>query len=139
MASREIFSKSKVERIWAIQSYTTNSLGLLIDMRGADSGLITIESGTITDGTFAFAVEVDENDDAAFFNPIDVPDSELRGATAADLIYTPSDDFISKAVGVVSSKRFWRLKVVVTGSPGTGGVFQASIIKQHLSLAPATS
>ncbi len=135
MPGREISSISETE---AILSYGGRGNGVTnsdtIDLQNTDAILFIIISKFIVDGTHTITFE--ESDDVGFSSPVAVPESDLRGATFADLVFTGPDDGILKSVSVVNNKRFLRL--VLTGAGVTSnGVIGAAVIKQRLSSAPS--
>jgi len=137
MPRRETFSKSESELALPFTRYDNNLsvFGVAIDLQNADSILFLIESAGVIDGTHAFTFE--ESIDLAFTVPIAIPESDLRGASLADLTFTGPDDNIAKQVSVVNNKRFIRIVITTSGaSGGGGGLFASAAVKQLLTLAP---
>ncbi len=136
MPGREIASKSESEIALINVSLTDGTvIGSVIDLQRSNAVLFVIQSGTVTDGSHAFSFE--ESIDQAFSVPIVVPESDLRGAVLADLVFDSADDNIVKQVSVVNNKRFLRIVSNTTGA-STGGLFNSIAIRQDLSLTPTT-
>jgi hypothetical protein len=88
---------------------------------GAEGALVLVQTGTITDGSHAVAVE-DSDDGSTGWAA--VPAAQLQGT--APTIVAADDDKLFE-VGVVASKRYLRVSVVTTGAT-TGGLFAAAIV-----------
>lgn len=107
----------------AISSNTT-TVGNIIDTAGYESLEYFVQSGTITDGAYAFLLE--EGDDAALADAAAVATDELLG----DLVgFVAADDNTVKRVGTVGKKRYQRLSIVSTGVT-TGVDFMSAIAVQ---------
>lgn len=98
---------------------TTTSNGSSVDLSGYNSALVVLTVGTITDGTHTPKLqECDDNSTWA-----DVAAGDLEGTFAALASST------SQYIGYKGHKRYLRVVVTVTGSPSTGGVYGAAVIK----------
>ena len=137
MPGREIASKTESEIGLVIQLYDTNTIinGNIVDLQRSNSVLFTIHAGEITDGTYTFTFE--ESIDEAFTVPIVIPESDLRGNTLANLVFTTTEEGSVQQVSLVNNKRFVRTVLTVTGAT-SGGNFGVLAIKQNLSLTPTT-
>lgn len=140
MPSREIDSKHEYRRSFPLQNIISNTItkGNTIDSQSSNSAQFTVQSGDITDGSYAFTLEIDANDDQGFSSPLVVPDSDLRGAVAADLVFDNTLDNKLRDVGYVGNKRFVRWSVTSSGVT-VGGFFSGTVMQGDLSLAPAFS
>lgn len=138
MPSREIDSKNEYKLTIPIQEITTDITlkGNGIDLQSANSVQFTVQSGIVTDGSFAFTLDESDVSNFAQFNT--VADSDLRGAVAADLIFNNTLSDKTKDVGYVGNKRFVRWSFTSIGVT-LGGFFSGTAILSHLNLAPATN
>jgi hypothetical protein len=96
-----------------------------VDLAGFEGALIVIAAGTITDGTL-YTWELKESDDNSTFTAV----------AAADLVGTEStftaasEDNVVKSFSYIGSKRYVRVDLkTISGSPVTGGVFSAVVVK----------
>lgn len=95
-----------------------------VDLQGFEGALIQIFSGTISDGTL-YTFELKESDDHITFTA--VADADLLGEEPG---FAAADDDMVKEFGYIGSKRYLRIDLkTVTGSPSTGGVFGAAVVK----------
>jgi hypothetical protein len=111
---------------------TTTATGSSVDLLGFHSALILIPAGAWTDGTHTF--EVQESDDDSTFAA--VADADLVGDEP--VIDGAADDDTVYSLAYLGSKRYVLVKVTVTGSPSTGLVAGAFVLKGHPQYAPAT-
>lgn len=95
-----------------------------VDLQGFEGALIQVFSGTITDGT-SYEFELKESDDHSAFTA--VADADLLGDEPT---FEAADSDKVKEFGYIGSKQYLRLDLkTVVGSPSTGGVFGAAIVK----------
>ncbi|MBA7616883.1 hypothetical protein ES703_24185 [subsurface metagenome] len=96
-----------------------------VDLQGFEGALIQIFSGTITDGT-SYEFELKEAADLA--GPYTaVADDDLLGEEPT---FLAADENEVKEFGYIGSKQFLRVDLkTVVGSPSTGGIFGAAIVK----------
>ncbi|MBA7465172.1 hypothetical protein ES707_00334 [subsurface metagenome] len=122
-----------------LQALTTAKDGEnIIDLQGFESARIDIYSGTITDGD-AYTFELKEGSESNLSDAAAVADENLlpQGGGAEPVFATADGDKI-KSFGYVGTKRYLRLDFKsVTGSPATGGLFVAAIVKGHPRHKPA--
>jgi len=105
----------------------------VIDLQGFQGALILVASGTITDGT-AYTFELKEGDESDLSDAAAVADSDLLGSEPS---FAANDDDKIKVFGYIGSKRYLRVDLkTVTGSPSTGGVFGAVVVKGFPRHAP---
>lgn len=98
----------------------------IIDLQGFQGALIQIFSGTITDGT-SYEFEATHGDVANLSDGVAVPDADLLGLEPT---FLAADDDKIKEFGYIGSKRYLRVDLkTVVGSPSTGGVFGAAVVK----------
>jgi hypothetical protein len=88
----------------------TTTVGNIIDTLGFRSLEFFILSKTITDG--AYAIKLEEGEDAALSDAADVPAADVLGALTG---FVAADDDTVKRVGSVGKKRYQRLSIVSTG------------------------
>jgi hypothetical protein len=111
-----------------LQALTAAANGdAIIDLQGFEGALIEIFSGTITDGTL-YTFELKHGNDSGLSDAAAVPDADLIG-TEPSFAAATEDDTV-KTFGYVGNKRYLRVDLkTVTGSPSTGGVFGAAVVK----------
>ncbi|MFD8556630.1 Bbp16 family capsid cement protein [Streptosporangium canum] len=113
-----------------VRTATTNGTG--VDLTGYNGAAIIITSGTITDGTL-YTFEVQESDDNATFTA--VADDDLIGTEPA---LAAADDNVVREVGYKGVKRYVRVALTgATGSPSTGGLFAAFVVRGKPRKFPA--
>lgn len=83
------------------------------------SVMVIVHTGTITDGTHTITVE--ESDD----NSAWATATALQGTAPA--IVAADDDKIFE-IGYLGGKRYVRVKSTVSGSPSTGGIYDALVL-----------
>ena len=121
--SKNIHEKSLATSALDIQTISsdTTTVGNAIDTIGYESLEFVVLPGTITDGTYT--VQAFEDDDVDFENETEVSSEEQLGTISFD--NTNSDT--AKRFGVVGKKRYFRIKIVSTGT-SSGGTFSAVAI-----------
>jgi len=130
MQAYDLFSR--IEVVNALDSTaistSTTTVGETIDTSSCESLVFAIKSETLTDG--AYAVQVFVSDDSGMAGEVQV----IKDYDSADTLissaisFALADDNIVKIVGVVSGKRYARIKIVSTAVT-TGGTFSATAIK----------
>lgn len=106
--------------------------GTGVDLAGYNAAAVIITSGVITDGTL-YTFEVQESDDNSTFTA--VADADLIGTEPA---LAASDDNVVREVGYKGIKRYIRVAITgATGSPATGGVFAAFVVRGKPRKFPA--
>ena len=114
-------------------SSNTTTAGEIIDTQGFESLEYLVQSGTITDGAYAFLLE--EGDDSGLSDAAAVPAANILG----DLVgFADTDDDSVKRVGSIGKKRYQRLSLVSTGVT-TGGAFSAIAVQGHPKSAPVAN
>jgi hypothetical protein len=107
--------------------------GTAVDLTGYTAAAAVVSSGTITDGT-AYTFELQESDNASDWTA--VADADLIGTEPA---FVAADDNVVRKVGYKGNKRYLRLSLAsATGSPSTGGVFSAVIVRSGARVGPLT-
>ncbi len=133
MQAYDLFSK--IEVVNALTALTigssTTTTGEIIDTGVSalpESLVFVVKSETIVDG--AYAVQVFVGDDAAMADEVQVTKDYEVADTLIDaaISFALTDDDTVKKVGVVSGKRYARLKIVSTAVT-SGGDFSAVAIK----------
>lgn len=132
---RDIYKNLVPELSLDFQALTAAADGdTVIDLQGYEGAMIIVAAGTITDGTL-YTFELEEGDASDL--------SDAAAVAAADLVgsepdFAASEDDTVQSFGYIGSKRYIRLNLkTVTGSPSTGGVFGAIILKGLPSHKPA--
>lgn len=120
---KDLHSNTDVRLGLAVQDITTDTTtsGEIIDTAGFESAVWGIMSGTITDGTYAFAVW--ESDDSGMSGATVVSAAETLGAAS----YVAADDDETRRIGSVGKLRYQQLRVV-SASTSTGGTNFVSLV-----------
>lgn len=106
----------------------------IIDRAGYDSLVWAIHSGVLTDSDFTLTVY--EGDASNMSDETAVADADLIGTEAA-ASFADTDDSTVKKIGVLSSKRYSRIKLVQANAT-TGGFISAVAIQGHAKTAPVS-
>ncbi len=116
---------SNVKQVVALdsQDITTNTttVGNIIDTVGFESLEYLIQSGVITDGTYALILE--QGDDSGLSDAAVVPADEVLGVLTG---FVAADDNAAKRVGSIGKKRFQRLSILSAGT-STGATKMSSV------------
>jgi hypothetical protein len=133
MAEFDLHSNLKGLIALDVQDITTNTttVGNIIDTLGFESLEYMIQSGTITDGTYALLLE--EDDVVGFTSSSVVPADETLGVLTG---FTDADDDAPLRVGSIGKKRFQRLAIVSAGTSSGGTNFTAHAVLGHPKSAP---
>lgn len=131
---RDLYNNLLTEISLFLQVLTAAANGdAIIDLQGYKGALIQVFSGTITDGT-SYEFELKEGDEANLSDAAAVADDDLEGDEPT---FLAADDDEVKEFGYIGSKRYLRLDLkTVVGSPSTGGVFGAAVVKGFARHAP---
>ena len=125
---------NRIDDLVAMTSQTiasdTTTVGEIIDSKGFESLEFIAQSGTITDGAYAFLLE--ESDDSGMSGATVVSADETLGSLTG---FADSDDDATIRVGSIGKKRFQRLSLVSTGT-SSGGVFSAIAVLGHAHTNP---
>jgi len=105
---------------------TSSANGTGIDLAGFPSATVAFIVGAITDGTHT--PKVQESDDDSTYT--DVAAADLIGSLAALAAST------NQRVGYRGTKRYIRAVSTITGSPSTGGVYAAVVIRRDARKQP---
>lgn len=106
----------------------------IIDLAGFEGALIAIISGTITDGT-SYEFELKEGNESDLSDGAAVADEDIIGSEPT---FAADDDNKIKTFSYVGHKRYIRVDLkTVNGSPSTGGVFGAVVLKGYPRHSPA--
>ncbi len=133
MSRRDLVSNISPAITLAPAARTTTATGTGVDLNGYEMAAVVITSGTITDGS-NYVFEVQHSDDNSSWEA--VPDAELVGSEPT---LTASDDNAIRKVGYRGRKRYLRASLSsVTGSPSTGGVLSAVVLRGGARVAPLT-
>ena len=131
---RDLYNNLLTELSLYFQALTAAANGdAIIDLQGFKGALIQVFSGTITDGT-SYEFELKEGDESDLSDAAAVDDADLLGSEPT---FLAADDDKIKEFGYIGSKRYIRLDLkTVVGSPSTGGVFGAAVVKGFPRHAP---
>ena len=99
-----------------------------IDCQSADAVTVMVSIGTITDGTFAFALQESDSSGSGFTN---VAAADMVGSFVAG-----TSNSVQK-VDYIGLKRYLQVTVTVSGSPATGAAMEILGVLHDLNRAPA--
>lgn len=131
MASEASGDISTVKAINPAAIRTSTVTGLTVDLAGYRAATFVLFNGVVTDGTHT--PDPEESDDDSSWSNISA--SDLTTSFAA--LTSSSTAGTVQEVGYLGSKRYIRLNVTVTGSPGTGGYYDAVVVRQKPLTKPA--
>lgn len=104
---------------------TTSANGASVDrMQGLQayrSAMLVVHTGTVTDGTHAFKIQV--SDDNSSWS--DAPSADVQGSSIS---VTSSNDEQAHTIGYNGPARYLRAVSTVSGSPSTGGLYSAGFV-----------
>lgn len=135
MSEFDAHSNIKQEVAFDSQDITsdTTTVGNIIDTVGFESLEYLIQSGVITDGTYALVLE--EGDDPALADAAVVPTDQVLGVLTG---FVAADDNVAKRVGSIGKKQFQRLSIL-SASTSTGATKMSSVaILGHPKTAPTS-
>lgn len=113
----------------ALYTSTTNGTG--IDRADYEGVVFVVTSGTVTDGTYAFKIQ-DSADNSSF------SDAAAGDVSGSITNITSSTTATEQKFAYAGPKRYCRLVMTVTGSPGTGGYICAVAIKSGAKVLPTS-
>ena len=121
----DLHSKIKTLIALAVGNITTDTttVGAIIDTQGFESLEFSIQSGTITDGTYTLVLE--EGDDSGLSDAAVVPAANILGVLTGFVL---TDDDATKRVGSIGKKRYQRLSILSAGTTTGGTNFTAQAI-----------
>ena len=111
------------------QSVTSAVNGKIIDRLGCSALAISIASGSISAGTFAFKLQHSQSSDMS--GAVDVPAEELIGSLVD---FADTDDNLVQTIGYLGLKRYVRLICTPAGNSGSN-YFSATAVKGGLDFA----
>lgn len=124
---RDLVSLIAIGTSLAAAARTASANGTGVDLAGYGSAAVVFAPGAITDGTHTPSLE--ESSDNATFTAVAAAD--MIGTLAALAANTVQE------VGYVGTKRYIRAVTTITGSPATGGVYNALVVRGNASKQPA--
>lgn len=127
--------KSSVEPVVGLNfgaiATNTTTVGNIVDSKGFASLVLTLVTGTVTDGDYTLVVE--HGDDSALSDAATVSATDLIGGLPS--FTADTDDNLAKAVGYVGKKRYVRASIVSANT--TSGAFIGVVgIKGHAVTKP---
>ena len=132
MANRETLSKCDAVRAISPTSVSDNTAqnGQPVDMKGADSCLFVVVTGTLADANATFAVKLQHRDGTSG-DYADVPANMMHG----DGSFRYDDDNDTRKLAYIGDKRY--VRVVITPAANTGAAALCAVaLKGHLNYAP---
>lgn len=107
---------------------TTSVNGTGVDLAGFNSAVVLFAPGALTDGVHTPSVE---ESDASGSGYTAVAAADLIGSLGVVVANTP------QAIGYKGTKRYVRAVVTTTGSPSTGAVVGATVVRGDAIKQPA--
>ncbi|GGM14251.1 hypothetical protein [Micromonospora yangpuensis] len=133
MSRRDLVSSLGGAVTLAPAARTAAATGTAVDLNGYEMAAVLLISGTITDGT-GYVWEIQHSDDNSTWTA--VPDDELVGAEPT---FGAADDNAVRKIGYRGRRRYLRASIAsVTGSPSTGGVLGAVVLRAGARVAPVS-
>ena len=130
---REEYNETVIDQSISPQALiTADEDGVGSDLAGFEAALCEITAGVITDGTHTVIIEESDSLGSGYTA---VADADLAGDTEPAMA-SANDDQIWR-IAYIGTKQFVRVTTNVTGSPSTGGFYNASIIKTRARHNPA--
>jgi hypothetical protein len=108
----------------------TTANGTGVDLAGFTKALVLITAGVITDGTHTITLE--DSDDNTTFAAVA---SGFRSGSFTALTSSAGGSAIQE-IGYLGTKRYIRIVTTVTGSPSTGGIYSALVVKAGARTLP---
>lgn len=105
--------------------------GTAVDLAGFDQAAVVIAAGVITDGTHTIKLTECDTTGGSY---TDVAAGDLSGTFTA--LTSGAGGSATQEVGYLGSKRFLKVVSTVTGSPSTGGVYGAIVVKSGARTLP---
>ena len=134
---KDLLNNITVARAIAPVSVSDNTAqaGQIIDRQGYNSLTFAIALGSLADADATFAVLVEHGDNSALSDAAAVSASDLLGTTAL-AAFTFADDNLTRKIGYRGSKRYSRVRLVFSGTHGTGTASAAAAVLGYLEYAP---
>jgi hypothetical protein len=111
---------------------TASANGTGVDLRGYEGALVLVDAGAYTDGAHAFTLE--ESDDDSTYT--DVAAADILGSEPT--IDDAAEDNMVYTFGYRGGKRYVRVVQTVTGSPSTGLIAGAAVLRGRPHHAPVS-
>ena len=110
----------------------------IIDLKGYDSCMFSINLGTNTDADATFAVTFEHGDNAALSDTAVPATTDLDG-TVALAGFTYADDTETRKISYIGNKRYVRMTITPTGN-NSGNIFlSATAVLGHAHIEPTAN
>lgn len=130
--NRDLHDNIKFSRgispVAALTNVNTPIVSQIIDTAGFNSTEFVIMTGTDTDADATFAVLVEDGNNSALSDNVEVAAGFLLG-TEAGTSYTFADDNVTRKIGYIGAKRYVRVTITPANN-GAGDVFVAGVWAQ---------
>lgn len=104
---------------------TTSANGASVDrmqtLQAYRSAMLVVHTGTVTDGTHAFKIQISDNNS----DWTDAPAADVQGSAIS---VTSANDEQAHTLGYNGPARYLRAVSTVSGSPSTGGLYSAGFV-----------
>lgn len=112
---------------------TTSTNGTGVDLANYAAATVVLVNGTVTDGTHT--PKIQHSDDNSSFSDADTT-TEVSGSFTA--LTSSSTAGSVQEVSYIGTKRYVRCVITVSGSPSTGGLYSAVVVRGRPRTMPAT-
>lgn len=123
MAKLDIYNKLSVTHLRDAAALTASNNGTALDLQFHHAAAFVVNVGAWTDGTFAFSLE-DSADNSTFAA---CAAADVQGSIAN--VSSGATDQKSGLMAYIGTKRYVRMVITVTGSPGTGAIIGVTGMK----------
>jgi hypothetical protein len=139
MASKDLHNNIDVKRAISPVSESGNTplVSEILDMRGYESAVLVIATGSIADADATFTVLIEDGDNSALSDNAAVADTFLLG-TEAQASFTFSDDNKLRKIGYVGGKRYLRATITPANN-ASAALIAAYWMLGHARTAPTAN
>jgi len=123
--TRELYHATSVAQVLEPKVNSASASGSYFDLQGYESAMVVYDVGDWVDGSHALVLR--ESDDHATWS--DVAAGDLIGSLPT--VSGASQEKQTYAVAYVGDKRYLQAKVTITGSPNTGCLIGAVVVRGH--------
>ena len=135
---RDLKSDIAIAQSIAPETRTANVTGTPVDRQGFESVTALVHVGTWVNGGFTFGA--DDSEDGAAWDAVDAK-FLIGEVVVEDNGFSPAganDANSTQAVGYIGSRRYFRPKITVAGSPATGCFIGVDVVLGHAHARPTS-
>lgn len=127
LAARDLDKEISTANSLAPAARTSSTNGTGVDLANFRKAAVAFVVGAITDGTHTFSVEESDSSGSGYSTVAAADLSGTPGAAAANT---------NQEIGYLGTKRYIRAVTTITGSPSTGGVYSAVVVRSGARTLP---